>query len=250
MKYLIPLCIVWSQVKMPAKVAMPMPIRSGWAAWAALGTFFIGFFAVSIFQLFVPMDIFMDHTIGDNFKVMDYMDTGCQTALLVVYLLISPILAEILLHGALFQVLRQFGAGFASLVVALLSAALSHDPVFFPTVFIISLVAGYGTWQSGSILTAIVVRICGKVVFYLMLQSGGFPSFGSLSGQVWFSLAVLLTGLVIGAFLLLFRKRRRTLRDRHTFLPTKTKAKMAALSTPMLVAWGGCLIMLALEVLS
>ncbi|MGN0593226.1 MAG: type II CAAX prenyl endopeptidase Rce1 family protein [Ruminococcus sp.] len=250
LKYLLPVWLVHTQVKMPRKAAYPLAVRDKWCVGADACSMCIGFFAVSLLRLLFPVEIFNVNNIGMSYEVISYMDAWCSTFYLIFKLAITPILAEVLLHGMLFQVLRQFGVSYAVLLTAFLNAMVLHDPVAFLTTFVTAVLTGYGVWQSGSLLTGIWVRMLSRTMSFLLFESENFPSLGRIPGSVWFLLLVLLVGALGWGLLSLSSKKKWTLRDYVTFLPMRTKAKAAACSMPMLAVWILCFLLMMIEIFS
>ncbi|MBQ8515171.1 MAG: CPBP family intramembrane metalloprotease [Ruminococcus sp.] len=248
LKHLLPLWLVHRQVKMPLKTAIPLKIRDGMSTGAAMSALCVGFFLASFLRLFFPMEIFNVNNIGMTYEVISYMDGWCSTVYLLFELVISSVLAELLFHGELFQVLRQFGVSYAVLLTAFLNTTMLHDPVAFGTAFVTALVAGYGVWQSGSLLTGIGVHILSRVLSFLLFQSGDFPRLGIASGYVWFIFLVLIIGGGCWCAISLFRRKKRYLHDYPTNLSMKEKVKTAVFSGPMLAAWFLCFLLMMVEI--
>ncbi len=248
LKHLLPILLVHKQVKMPKEAAYPLKIQDKCQMGMAMGAMFTGFFITSFLRQFFPMEIFNASNIGMTYEVISYMDVWCSTLYVVFELVITSILAEILFHGMLFQTLRQFGAGFAIVVIAALNTTMMHDPISFATVFVTSIAAGYGVWMSGSLLTGIMVHMGSRCLNFILFQSEKFPNLGLLSGTMCFIFAVLLVGILCQGLLHLFFPQKHVMQDYRTFLPMKEKVKTVAYSGPMLVSWGLCFILMLIEI--
>lgn len=244
LKHLVPILLVHKQVKMPKKAAYPMKIRDLWYTGTALGALCIGFFIAGFLRQFFPMEIFNVSNIGMTYEVISYMDGWCSSVYLIFEMVITPILAEVLFHGMLFQTLRQFGVSYAILIIAFLNTTMQHDPVAFAMVFVTSVAAGYGVWQSGSLLTGILVHIISRMLNFVLFQSEKF----GIIGNMWFLFIVLFVGLVLSGALLLVRKGKWQMRDYTTFLPMKEKVRIAVCSGPMLITWGLCFLLMMIEI--
>ena len=85
---------------------------------------------------------------------------------LILHIIIIPIISEIHTRGALLQLLRQFGDGFAIVVTALLTALITYNLNTFCYMFVSALVIGYFTVRTGSIITAVLMRITTVAVSY------------------------------------------------------------------------------------
>lgn len=77
--------------------------------------------------------------------------------------IVDPIIVQLLLCGAAFAVLRQFGDPFAMIITSFTAALLTQDFRLMPAVFLITFVGCYGMLSSGSIFTAVSVNIVYKM---------------------------------------------------------------------------------------
>ncbi len=248
LKYLLPMLLVHFQVKMPLPAAYPMKVRDTWYLGTTMSALCVGFFCTSFLSLFFPMEIFNVQNIGMTYEVISYMDGWCRMVYLLVELVGVPILAELLFHGMLFQTLRQFGVSYAIVVIAFMNTTMMHDPVSFATIFMTSIVAGYGVWQSGSVLTGILVHMVSHVMGFVFSQSDLLPSVGIMMSHVWFIFLVLGIGLMGCWTLHYFGGHKWTLHDYATFIPVKEKAKIIIYSSPMLAAWFLCFLLMMVEI--
>lgn len=226
MKLLLPVFIARKMLKMPAKTAYPVRMGSKWACFAAVSSVFIGFVIMSLLRLYLPTNIFTANNVSLAYKLSLNMDAGCSVIFLIFELIVLPMLMELLFHGALFQAMRQFGVSFAVLVTAFLSAAVMHNPFSAGTVLITSIIAGYGIWQSGSVLTGIIVHIIGRTLSFTLYWSMDLPDINGIPAEIIFLLLVLAAGLLGWLMLSGFGRKVLSMKDYGTFLSMKTKLKI------------------------
>lgn len=248
LKHLLPMLLIHKQLRMPKAAAFPMKIRDPWHVGIAVSMLCFGFFIAGFLRLLFPVEIFNVNNIGMTYEVISYMDVWCSSVYLIFELIITPILAEFLFHGMLFQALRQFGVSYAVFVIAFLNTTMMHDPVAFAMVFVTSVAAGYGIWQSGSLLTGILIHFLSRSMSFLLFQSEDFPALGILSGSMCLVFAVLLIGVILWLLLCVLGKGNWKMRDYSTFLTTAQKTKIAVCSGPMLITWGLCFVLMMIEI--
>lgn len=100
---------------------------------------------------------------------------------IIINVAVIPAASEIYTRGTIMQLLRQFGDGFAIAVTAALTAMVAYDIKQFCYVFVTSVVIGYFTLRSGSVITAVVMRIVSKAFIYLVYCLDEYIG-GELSG--------------------------------------------------------------------
>lgn len=85
---------------------------------------------------------------------------------LIVHIIIIPIISELHTRGALMQLLRQFGDGFAIIITAALTGLITYNVNVFCFSFVTAVVIGYFTVRTGSVMTAIIMRITAQAISY------------------------------------------------------------------------------------
>lgn len=128
-----------------------------------------------------------------------------------VLLMIYAALQEVFFRGIALSVLRRFGDGFAIIATSLLFALWAGSVAEIITYFFISLALSYFTIRSGSVYTAIISRLCYKLVIFLFSLC-----YGSLErslAEVIIMLSVILLVLFAAYSFVTFIKV-----DRHAFL--------------------------------
>lgn len=85
---------------------------------------------------------------------------------LIVHVIIIPIISELHTRGALMQLLRQFGDGFAIIITAALTGLITYNVNVFCFSFVTAIVIGYFTVRTGSVMTAIIMRVTAQAISY------------------------------------------------------------------------------------
>lgn len=230
LKYLLPALLFQLILRFPMRVGMPMRIAKAetllfGAVLTMLLSAGLGMFFVSSSQELEKYKLICNAAdMADNRMIL-YM-------LFTIFAL--PIMMELLLHGALFQALRQFGDAFASLAVTLIAACLMHNPLDSLRAAIITLTISYFVLRSGSFLTAIVLHIVHEIYMFALFY---IETFGSVYSLQWW-LTILLpcaVGLITGVYILWHRKPSEEAEPyNHTFLRLPDKITAFFSSFPML----------------
>lgn len=159
-------------------------------------------------------------------------------AYIIVYIVIVPIISEIHTRGALLQLLRQFGDGFAIIVTAALTAVITYDARLVGFAFLTSVVIGYFTARTGSVVTAVVMRSAANAVLY------GFYLIGSLVPPQYVNIVLItvwtvILGVGLVFFIRLFIKHsdKFEFKFRIRYLNFSEKCVVMLLSTPTLIGF-------------
>lgn len=91
--------------------------------------------------------------------------------MVILYCLVIPVISEIIHRGVFLQIFRQYGDGYALLLTSMIAAFTSIEDESL-MIFFYSLMIGYSTLRTGSVITAIVMRV---------IISGGYFCISSLS---------------------------------------------------------------------
>ena len=232
-KRLIPLLYVYKKMQMPIKVritnrtlfkyAVPVMLFAAGCCIAASGVY----------------DRIL-HFVGiEKDKLFDIPDSKAVLVLyLIVHIILIPIISEIHTRGALLQLLRQFGDGFAIVITALLTSLITYNLSTFCYVFVSSLVIGYFTVRTGSVITAILMRITMAAVSYGVFMIDEFASEengGFIIMTVMF--VVLAVGLVSFIKLLIDHSNSFSLNFKGRYLSFTDKCGIIASSIPVVVGF-------------
>ena len=87
---------------------------------------------------------------------------------LIVQILIIPAVSEFCTHGVILQFTRQFGDGTALIITSLISAFVTYDITQIPVALVSSLIIGYFTIRTGSVITGIIMHSIQQLFIYAM----------------------------------------------------------------------------------
>lgn len=236
-KRLIPLLYVYKKMQMPVKVMIPTRITNKtlfrYAIPAMLFTAGCCTAASGVYDRILAFcGISKD-------KLFDIPDSKAVLVLfLIVHIIVIPIISEIHTRGALLQLLRQFGDGFAIVVTALLTALITYNLSTFCYVFVTSIVIGYFTVRTGSVVTAVLMRITAAAISFGLFMISEFVSEEDAGLIVMIVLFVMLTvGLVSFVKLLINDSNSFALSFKKRYLRFSDKCGIAASSIPFVVGF-------------
>ncbi|MBQ8780393.1 MAG: CPBP family intramembrane metalloprotease [Oscillospiraceae bacterium] len=165
MKRLLPFLYCYKKLKMPIKVMIPTRIANR-----------------PMFNIAVPMMLLVSGVCAAATGFYEQVLSGLHIApredvhlpqgtgeaifCVIVNVLIIPAISEIYTRGTVMQLLRQFGDGTAVMFTAFLTAMISYNLHQFCYVFITSVVIGYFTIRTGSVITAVIMRIVTRAFAY------------------------------------------------------------------------------------
>lgn len=116
---------------------------------------------------------------------------------------ILSILTELLFRGGIFSALRQFGDITAIIVTTIMAALLTGDFFAMPAALLISFVSSIGMLRSGTIFTAIIVRIVYKMYQLALVILEVDSSENMVITRNLFMILVFLLGVVLAAAVIL-----------------------------------------------
>ncbi|MBR2913618.1 MAG: CPBP family intramembrane metalloprotease [Oscillospiraceae bacterium] len=197
LKYLIPLAVLQRFLRLPLAVSMPSYISS-------LKEFLLG--VVLTMMLSVGCGLF---SVTNSNELEKYKlicnAVGVDDTRMILYtlftVLVMPILIELLLHGAMFQVLRQFGDSFAILAVTLLSAVIMHSLEDALRIAIMTMTFSYFVIRTGSFWTAVFLHIVHEIYMFTLFYIETFEDVFTL----WWWIMMLLPcviGILVGVYML------------------------------------------------
>ncbi len=247
LKYLIPVLIFRKMFRLPRRVAYHLkpdnPHELPVSTCLTLALFVI----VNIWMLFSSNNPLAHNTIGTAYYAVSYMQAPYGMIYLIYKLVVVSIMSELLIHGEVLHVLRQFGDWYAILMTALLNACLNHSFITLPMDLTFAVVAGIAVLRSGSLLPAILNRmLCHLLMFgFFWIRSKA----ASMNIQMLLMLAILTIG-ILGS--LLFIRPRRTnpalLNQKH-YLSPRERLRVIWNPGPLSVLFILCLVTMVIEVI-
>lgn len=174
LKYLVPVLILRCCFRMPRRVAYHWKLDSPREFPAAIAVTLIVFAVANVWLLFSPVNFLSSSTLGEAYYTVSYMRRSYQIVYLVFEVLAISICKELLLHGDMLHVLRQFGDWDAVILTAVVAVCLSHSCTTILMELTFSLVSGVAVLRSGSVVPAIFCRL----LYHVML-------FGLFAMEIW-----------------------------------------------------------------
>lgn len=159
-------------------------------------------------------------------------------------IIISSILYEMIVHGAIFTALRQFGDVFAIIVTTVISCLLTRDFLEMPAAIMISIAAGLGTLRSGTIFTAFSVQIIYKTYRLALIVLQSDPSGDMFIIRNASMMILLIFGVILytAAYVLRNRKNEKSIAAYSSEQSVFKRLYYAAKSFPFPAASGICLL--------
>ena len=158
LKYAVPATILLRSAKIPKRVALPVHFAAPPELFAAFGMGMViaGIHCLTARQADVELSQRL-YTYKSGLAVLFYG---------AVEVLVMPVLAELLMRGGIFQLLRQFGDGFAIVSTAAISFLCPNTLPDRISLLLIGLACSYLLMRSGSIVKCVLLRaVYGALVY-------------------------------------------------------------------------------------
>ncbi len=200
LKYLLPALVLMLVLRLPLKVSLPMRI-------AKPTELLFGISLTMLLSAGLGMFFVSDSSELEKYKLICNA-VGVEGHRMVLYMLFTifalPILIEFLLHGTMFQVLRQFGDTFAVTTVTVLAAILMHNLQDGLRVAVMTLTFSYFVIRTGSFLTAVLLHIVHEIYMFALFY---IETFGHVYSPQWWMTILLpcAVGFAAGIYMLLHR---------------------------------------------
>ncbi len=179
LKYLLPALVVLLTLRLPRNVGFPVRLRHPDELLMGLALTMLLSAGLGAFFVFQSTDLNKYQILLDSISSSDYWLFLYE----IVTIFLLPIIIALLLHGSLFQVLRQFGDGFAVGTVTVIAMLLMHTPSDILRIGIITLTISYYLLQTGSFLTAVILHIVHEIYMFSLYYLETFEMTYSL--QWW-----------------------------------------------------------------
>lgn len=158
--------------------------------------------------------------------------------------IVVSVIAEALFRGEMFNALRQFGDVYAVIITSIVSSVIVQDISELPGAIIISAAAAIGMLRSGTIFTAISVRIIYKMYLLAITIIEVDTSEKMFFTRNFFILVTFVVSVIILG-LIYFRKdrkKRKVFAGGNTYLPFAKKILLACRTVPLASAVIICLL--------
>ena len=227
LKYLIPALLLQIILKLPVQVSVPVKIRNPHKLLS--GFALVMLLSAGLGMLGAPMSADLE-----KYRLMS-ATTNTGSYRMVIYILMTifvlPLITELLLHGCMFQALRQFGDIFAVTATAILAAALTHNIFDSLRIGLIHLTISYFLIYTGSFWSAACLRIVHEIYMFVIFYLQTMESIGS---REWWMVMLLPCMFSFGAVIYLFlTKNKHTEKSEQNITYLNLREKMEAFFTVM-----------------
>ncbi|MCM1523036.1 MAG: CPBP family intramembrane metalloprotease [Ruminococcus sp.] len=227
-----------SRVKMPVKVMLPVKILNKPLFYEAIPM------AVLIWGI---ITLLSDMRFFGSIKLLEYVPINTMwlpenRAAAVFYAVMTVILipagSELIYRGVFMQIFRQFGDGYALFITSVLSAITAGSAYSFLVVLICSLVTGYFTVRTGSVLTAVIMRVIMRVGEFTddYLRFTGIPD-GIRQTFLCFAVVVSLIVGIVSLVLFMKKHSKRIPLPLYRMYLTNKERIMCFVTNPSMLIW-------------
>lgn len=248
LKYLIPLLMLRATFRMPRRVGYHWKLDAPREMPASLAVTLVVFAITNTWLLFSPANILSSSTLGTAYYTVSYMRPAYQMIYMLFQLLVVSIFTELLVHGEILHVLRQFGDWYAVIMTALLSVCMSHGHVTVLMELTFSIVAGIAVLRSGSLLPSIVNRIVYHVLLFVMFALEISPNRVLHHYRPLLMLAILLIGALGCAILIRPSKNNPALLKQKHYLTIRERLRIIMHLGPLSIIFCLCIVLMLIEV--
>lgn len=162
-KRLIPFMMVKKALNMPLNIVLPMKIYDREAFGLAVPAALMCFPLLSAFSGLFNRLLSIVGILPYN-NIVPHMNTQAGTiAAIIISVIYVPFISELLMRGMILHSLRQFGDAYAILISAIVSTLCMHNLTQMCYVFVSAVIIGHFALRTGSMVTAVIMRIIFKI---------------------------------------------------------------------------------------
>lgn len=239
LKYLIPALIMQLVLKLPSRVSLPMHIRKpsqliGGIALAMLLSIGLGMFGVPRSAELEKYRLISSAVGNDDHRIILYI---------LVAIFVLPLIAELLVHGCMFQAMRQFGDMFSVITTAVLAIGLTHNIWDALRVGLVHLTISYYLIKTGSFWSAVLIRIVHEIYMFALFCMETYDTVYSLEWWLMLLVPCVLGGAVCISMFLKRKQLNEPVSENMTYLNMQEKLTAFFTTMPM-VAFLICCVLL------
>ena len=184
----------------------------------------------------------------------DYFVTLPETVPEMIYLIVTQIiiisiLREFFCHGIMLQLIRQFGDELAIIITSFIVASATYDVSRFFYAFVSALAIGYFTVRTGSVLTAVIMKITYLAFTYSVsfIYYNVDPAYENMILMA-FLFAVIVVGLIFVVRFLYLHSDCFGMTMKNYYLSLKQKMLLALTNIPVIMWLTGVIIVTVLSI--
>lgn len=249
LKYLVSLLIIRHSFRMPRRVAYHLKLDAPQEFPATIAVTLIVFAVTNVWLLFSPINFLSHSTLGEAYYTVSYMKPSYQIIYLAFELLFVSICKELLLHGEMLHVLRQFGDWYAIILTAIVSICVSHSCTTILMELTFTIVSGIAVLRSGSLLPSICCRILYHAMLFGIFWIEIDQSHLLLDYRPLFMLVVLTLGIILCLLSIRPTRKNPALLQQRRYLSTKERIYTAMHLGPLCIVFFLCMILMIIEVI-
>ena len=163
--------------------------------------FFVTFLLLNYINIFVKELLSYIGVFGVSPSIIPPKSGASLLVFLLMYVLLPPVLEELLFRGVLLFRLRRFGDGFAVALSSFIFALMHHNLVSMPGIFLTGLLFGYLTILSGSLVPAMLMHLLNNSIAVLFLW---FERYKTPAEMNMLASAVFLAGITSFALICMY----------------------------------------------
>lgn len=173
---LLPLIYLLKKINMPKKLLVPVKIYNKPMFHIAVPMAMLTFGIATVLSN-VQSAAAALMGVDPSFDVWVPQNKMCLFLSALLTAVIIPIISEIVHHGIILQILKQFGDGYALILTSIIAAMTAGNYHTFLFTFTTMLVIGFFVVRSGSIVTGFIMRmvISGSVYFLTVMKYADLP---------------------------------------------------------------------------
>jgi len=231
---ILPIAVLVKHLQMPFSVMLPLKITNKPMFRFSIPAILLVTGACSLMSYFYE-ELLSVFNISSSRSFLVPTETNNLILFLIQMLLVS-IVSELCTHGVFLQFTRQFGDGTALIVTSIIYAVCTYDITMMPFSFVTTMVIGYFTIRTGSVLTAVAMRTVQRFFVYALyfLNYVTDDSYsGTLIAMLLFATIVIGLAGTIHFFCNYSDRFGITLKDRY--MSASSKILTAASSIPLII---------------
>ncbi|MBE6837028.1 MAG: CPBP family intramembrane metalloprotease [Ruminococcus sp.] len=237
-KMVVPIVLFFVITKIPKSVVLPKAKTSDYElsisaiAFILMGTIIGKSINLLLGQAFSFVGIGVT-----DFVLVDFSDVKSVLVYAFCEYIIMSILVEVLFRGIILQLFRQFGDMFALLVSCITNVLFFNDVTLIGYLTLTTVIIGLFTLRSGSIYTAIAMRISARlVVMVISICRFYIGEDIALWVEIIVSIVIISFALVVYSRMISKKLCDFNVTDSYTHLSTKTKF-VVMFSTTTVIVW-------------
>lgn len=163
---ILPIAILIRHIQMPFSLMLPCKISNKPMFWFGIPAMLLVTATCSIMSFFYE-ELLSLFNISTSRSLMVPKEAD-NLILFLVQLIVIAVVSELCTHGVFLQFTRQFGDGTALIITSIIYTVCTYDITMMPFTFITTLVIGYFTIRTGSVITAVTMRVVQRFFVYIL----------------------------------------------------------------------------------